>query len=241
MQSIVGVVDSEELARQVAGDVVRRVPQARIRILTPRESERAVAQMPTDDAEQPGMGSAIGAVAGGAAGAAVASLLVPPAGAIAILGLAAGALFGGLGGMATGQKMEEAGSYGLSRDELLVYADVLHSGRSVLIAWVESDDDVESVRTAMAEGGVDSIDAAREDWWVGIRDAEAIAYGEGFDSDEPTYRQGFEAACRGEDAAGERHRAFDAGYARGRAYVEDQMRQLALTRPAIVDEDRPPL
>jgi hypothetical protein len=242
MENVVGVVDSEERAREVGAAIVGQIPSARIRILTPRTKASEVAQVPTDDAEQPGMGSAIGAVAGGAAGAAVASMLVPPVGVVAVLGLAAGALLGGLGGMATGHKMEEEGSFGLSRDELLVYADVLRCGRSLVLAWVEDDDQAERVRETMAEAGVDGIDAARDQWWIGLRDRERAAYGEGFDHEEPLYRRGFEAGCRGQACAEpESGRAFEAGYARGRAYVEDQMRQLAVTRPSIVDEGRPPL
>jgi len=204
-----------------------------------------MAEVPTDDAEQSGMGSAIGAVAGGAAGAAAASMLVPPVGAIAVLGIAAAALVGGLGGAATGHKLEDSMSFGLSRDELLVYANVLESGQSVVIASVENDTDLESVRQIMKEAGVDSIDAARDAWWVGLRDAEAVEYGDGFEAAEAVYRQGFEAACRGDEPPPQREPAFDAGYARGRVYVENQMRQLAITRPAIVDEERarerPPL
>jgi hypothetical protein len=236
MQTVVGVVQNEERAREVANAIVRRAPQARIRILTPRESARDVAKMPADEAEQPGMGSAIGAVAGGAAGAAVASLLVPPAGAIAILGLAAGALLGGLGGMAAGDKIEDAGSYGLSRDELLVYADVLRRGNSIVVAWVEANDDVRHVREVMADAGVGSIDAARDAWWVGIRDAEAVAYGDEFDANETSYRQGFEAACRGDECRVGSQPPYAAGHARGRAYGEEQMRQLAVTRPSAVGE-----
>jgi hypothetical protein len=245
MESVVGVVDSEARARQVAGEIVRRFPRARIRILTPDVSAGELAQLPTDDAEQPGMGSAIGAVAGGAAGAAAATMLIPPAGAIAVLGIATGALLGGLGGMATGHKLEDSLSFGLPRDELLVYAHALDSGQSLVIGWVETDADARRVRELLRDAGVHSVDAARDAWWVGLRDAEGLAYGDGFEADEAAYRRGFEAACRGDVSPAERQRAFDAGYARGRVYVEDQMRQLAVTRPAVTNEersrDRPPL
>jgi hypothetical protein len=95
----------------------------------------------------------------------------------------------------------------------------------------------------MAAAGADSVDAARDAWWVGLRDTEAGAYDDTarFETDEPLYREGFEGACRGEDAssfAGDRSGdpAFQAGYARGRAYVEERTREIAVTRPAIVDE-----
>jgi hypothetical protein len=224
MESIVGIVDTEDAARRIAADVLRAEPRARIRILTPRDRPEELAEIPTDDAEQSGMGAAIGAVAGGATGAAVASLLVPPVGAIAIAGLAAGALLGGIGGAATGNALEEAGEFGLSRDELFVYANALRDGRSVVIAWVDDDAAAARVRRVLEAAGVDSIDAAREAWWIGLRDQEAAAYGDRFATDEAAYRRGFEAACRREDpaTAGEvaRHPAFRAGYARGRAYVD---------------------
>jgi hypothetical protein len=239
MESVVGVVESEAGARRVAGEIVRRIPTARARILTPDDSVRDLADVPADDAEQPGMGSAIGAVAGGAAGAAAASVLVPPVGVVAVLGLAAGALLGGVGGMVTGQKLEDSLSFGLSRDELFVYAHVLSSGQSVIFVWTESDADAERVRQVMADAGVESIDAARDAWWVGLRDAEALAYGDGFEADEESYRRGFEAACRGTGSPPDREPAFAAGYARGRAYVEDQMRQIAVTRPAAAEPERP--
>jgi hypothetical protein len=41
------------------------------------------------------------------------------------------------------------------------------------------------------------VDAARKQWWIGLREAEAVEYrGEGldFERDESTYREGFEAA-----------------------------------------------
>lgn len=50
--------------------------------------------------------------------------------------------------------------------------------------------------------GAESIDRAREDWWVGIRDAEKLEYPgpDGTEElgsrDEALFRQGFEAAAR---------------------------------------------
>jgi len=246
MQSIVGIVHDAAVARQIATDVHQSVPQARIRILTPDATACDLASVPTDDSEQPGMGSAVGAVAGGAAGAAAASMLVPPAGAVAVLGIAAGALLGGWGGKATGKAMEEAATFGLPRDELLVYGKALRDGRSIVIATVEDDDEVERTRGAMARDGVESIDAARDAWWIGLRDAEAADYGgERFARDEAPYRQGFEAACRGQDLGSvapslARQPAFQAGYTRGRAYAAAQVRGPDLLRPPTDEDDRSP-
>ena len=81
------------------------------------------------------------------------------------------------------------------------------------------------------------MDAAREAWWVGLRDAEEAEYtvdGGDFSVDEPVYRHGFEASlhprARGraydEDASRLREcygaecdeAAFRRGYERGRSY-----------------------
>jgi hypothetical protein len=92
---------------------------------------------------------------------------------------------------------------------------------------------------ALEAAGAESVDAARKQWWIGLRDAEAVQYrsaGLDFERDEATYREGFEAAqlvrARGE-AEGDaveflrerypsayRKTAFRRGYERGRAYHE---------------------
>jgi len=62
---------------------------------------------------------------------------------------------------------------------------------------------------AVLEGsGAESVDAARERWWIGLRESEAVDYrsgGRDFSSDEKVYREGFEAALslatRGRSAA----------------------------------------
>ena len=49
----------------------------------------------------------------------------------------------------------------------------------------------------LAQAGAESIDAAREEWWVGLRDAEEETYraqGRDFKADEAAYRRGFELA-----------------------------------------------
>jgi hypothetical protein len=245
MQSTVGVVHTVEDAQRVAREVVRAAPAARIRILTPDATAADLARVPTDESEQPGMGSAIGAMAGGAAGAGAASLLFPPAGAVALVAIAAGALIGAFGGGAAGSAMEGSAAFGLPKDELFLYGDALQHGRCVVVAYVETEPELDAARRSMEAAGADSVDAARDAWWVGLRDTEAGAYGDAarFATDESHYRQGFEAACRGEEAsslATDRpgHPAFQAGYTRGRAYVEQRTLQIAVMRPAIVDEGR---
>jgi hypothetical protein len=91
------------------------------------------------------------------------------------------------------------------------------------------------VREILAETGAESVDAAREAWWIGLRDAEAEDY-QNFDQEKDAYRHGFEAALR-RQTRGKTHaeaatylknefpdlweaEAFRAGYARGRQYYD---------------------
>ena len=74
----------------------------------------------------------------------------------------------------------------------------MRRGHSVVFALVD-EDQAERTRAALDAEGAESLDAARESWWVGIRDAERSDYerdGARFADAEPTYRRGFEAAMR---------------------------------------------
>jgi hypothetical protein len=176
-----------------------------INVLAPGMSDRQIAStVPTDEGEQPGMGTALGAVAGAATGAsiglpigaAIATSVIPGIGPIIAAGIL-GAAIVGAGGAALGNRMEENLSTGLPRDELFFYEDALRQGRLVLIVEVENEQDAEIIRAAFEATGADSVDAARDSWWVGVRDEEARAYAErggNFEADEPVYRHGFEAA-----------------------------------------------
>jgi hypothetical protein len=93
------------------------------------------------------------------------------------------------------------------------------------------------VRQALIDAGAETIDAAREQWWIGLRTAEQETYKDGnFAEDEPYYRKGFEAAqspmVRGksyeeaQDYFVRNHElassnpAFRRGYERGRQFYE---------------------
>ena len=246
MKTVAGIFASREAAaraiQHLRGVGVR---DNAINVLAPGMSEREiVASVPTDEGEQPGMGTAVGALAGAATGAsigmpigaAIATSVIPGVGPIIAAGLLGAALLGA-GGAAIGHTMEDKLSTGVPRDELFIYEDALRKGRIVLIVEVENDDAADMVRPALEAADAESIDAAREAWWVGLRDEEAAAYREtgfDFDEDEPVYRQGFEAAMmpfvrgRGYDLVlVELHRmhpdvcqadAFRCGFERGQAY-----------------------
>lgn len=220
-----------------------------VNLFVPGGSERELNALVTAEAEQPGIGKAFGGLLGGALGAAggmslgaaAASILVPGVGPVLAIGVAAAALIGtggALGGAALGDSLEESLTGGrLPTDELFVYEDALRKGRTVLILRVEDDLQEEKARQALLETGVESVDAAREQWWIGLRDAEEEQYttqGGDFRAEENLYRNGFEAAQhwhrRGRtyedalDSLGESYAtvcstpAFRAGYERGQKH-----------------------
>jgi hypothetical protein len=249
MKSIVGIFKSRADAER-AVELLRSMgfKDERISMLTPGDSKEKAEAVATTETEQPGMGKAIGGVVGGALGAAggihlgaaVASLLVPGVGPIFATGVIGAALLGAGGaaaGAAVGEELEEGMDSGLPRDELYLYEDALRRSRSVVIALADDDDQYGKARRVMDEAGAESLDAAREDWWVGLRDDEELSYtteGGDFKKDEAVYRLGFESAlhpkARGKsyDQATEfisscygdicNEPSFRRGYERGRHY-----------------------
>jgi hypothetical protein len=207
VESVVGIFTSAEPAQRAADALVRTgVSRDNVSVLTPGSSEAQIhSRVATSETEGSGMGKAVGGVVGGAAGmglgAAAASLLIPGVGPVVATGALALALFGAggaVGGAIAGGALEEKLSHGLPKDELYLYEDALRRGHSVVFALVD-EKQVDAARRAIAAEGAESLDAARESWWVGIRDAERADYerdGADFASAEPAYRQGFEAAMR---------------------------------------------
>jgi hypothetical protein len=206
MKTVAGIFASRDAAAR-AMQLLRGigVRDDAINVLAPGMSERQVAaSVPTDEGEQPGIGTALGAVTGGATGAslgvplgaAIATSVIPGIGPIIAAGVLGAALLG-VAGAALGHKLEDTLSTGVPRDELFFYEDALRRSRIVLIVEVENDHDAGNVRAALERAGAESVDAAREAWWIGLREEEARAYAErggNFERDEQTYRRGFEAA-----------------------------------------------
>jgi len=210
MISVAGIYNSYvDASRAVENLRSAGISEERINLLAPGtgidELEREV---PTTETEQPGMGTALGGAVGGALGvagglhmgAAAASLFVPGVGPILAAGIAAAALLG-IGGAATGayagDAIEDAMDEGMPQDELYVYEDALRRGHSVVIAFAEDDEQAEAARSVISQSGAESLDAARESWWIGMRDAEQEEYakqGGDFSADEAAFRKGFEAS-----------------------------------------------
>jgi hypothetical protein len=256
MLTVAGIFTSRAEA-ELAREQLRRAgfSEEHLILLAPGASQKEVEAVPTQDAEQPGMGKAIGSVVGGAvglgSGAAVSNLLLPGVGPVIAIGLGAGALGigGAVAGGATGGALERLLTRGLPKDEIFLYEDALRQGRTVLIAGVEDQQQREQARNIMEQSGAESLDAAREKWWIGLRDAGETQYEvprEGSDNDEQIYRCGFEAAlepglrgvsfAEAESSLRERYpnvykeQLFRRGYERGQSYFST-IRARAETRP----------
>src|SRR6185369_13831680 len=208
MKTTVGIFNSQSEAER-ALQRLRSIGIAdnHISFLTPGASEKKLEAVATSDTEQPGMGAALGGVVGGALGtasgmslgAAAASLFLPGVGPIIASGIIGAALLGAggaIGGARLGENLEEGMDDGLPKDELYVYEDALRKGRSVVIAFAKDDEQEAAAHSVMNQAGAESIDAASDDWWVGLRDAEEEDYskqGGDFKADEKLYRKGFES------------------------------------------------
>ena len=216
MKTIVGIFKTSHEAT-AAGNLLKAAgfEADKVIILTPDTPDPVVEKtVPTEDAEQPGMGKAIGSVVGGAvglgAGALIANLLLPGIGPVLAVtfGAAAGGLGGAAAGGAAGGALENVLSIGVPKDEVFFYEDALRQGRSVVVGLSESDDQIEAGRSALNKAGAETLDAAREKWWIGLRDAEAAVYSgsEDFAQEEDSFRSGFSAALEPRM----RGRSFDA-------------------------------
>jgi hypothetical protein len=243
MEAVAGIFSRRQQAeRALAALTAAGLPRDRISFLTPAGGDR-LSDVPTTEAEAPGVGTALGTVAGAAAGAAggiglgtLASVAVPGVGPVLAMGLLGAALLGA-GGAAVGAAWDESMQHGLPKDEVYLYEDALRHGRSVVIVLAEETAQAAQARAILDSAGAESLDAARERWWIGLREAEAAHYAPGGpESEEPHFRRGFEAALhpdrRGRpwervvadlrDRYGEAcdHEAFRRGYERGRAWAE---------------------
>jgi hypothetical protein len=247
MRAVAGVFHSRENAERGYTELRRAgFSPDDINFLTPGSTEEQVHSVPVSPTEQPGVGKAIGGVVGAALGMAGGfelgvgvTALVPGVGPVLAAGLAGMALLGAGGaltGAAMGSKADQDSTEGLPADEIFFYEDALRQGRSVVIVMGNGATEAERAREILATAGAESLDAARDAWWIGLRDAEAEHYqtlGYNFEKDQDDYRAGFEAAlCR--QARGKSHseaaaflkrafphwesEAFRAGFARGREY-----------------------
>ncbi len=233
MQAVAGVFfshsDAERAVRALRSS---GVPLDKITYLTPGTVQKGP---PVDTAEQPGMGKAIGAVVGAAGGLTGGALLMaavlPGVGLITVAGILGIAIAGAAGaevGAVAGGAMENESTEGLPEDELFVYEDALRKGRTVVVVLGDDAASAEPFRELLKAEGAESVDAARQQWWTGLRSAELEHYsaspgtsGGEFGDDEKFYRLGFEAALH----ARTRCMEFDQVSAEMESRLEDLQRQ----------------
>ncbi len=234
MEAISGVFKTREDAERAVKQVrTAGIAADQVTLLTPGTTDKMdkeLQSVPVDTTEQSGMGKTFGAVLGGAAGLTGGSLLialVPGVGPITALGLLGAGILGAAGasiGANAGGKLEGSMSRGLPEDEIFVYEDALRKGRSVVIAVSDNKDTTKLVRDLLHAEGAEAIDAARDQWWIGLRGAEESHYstsGRIFTEDEKFYRLGFEAALHAKN----RCKEFDQVSAEMTATLEDVQRQ----------------
>ena len=206
METISGVFKTRARAENAVKEALNAgISQDKITLLTPGSVDQVnkeIQSVPVDATEQPGMGKAIGALAGGGvglAGGALLMALVPGLGPITAIGLLGEAILGAAGatvGAAAGNELEKSTTDGLPEDEIFVYEDALRQGRSVVIVLAQ-EESASLIRQLLDVQGAESVDAAREQWWIGLRNAEESHYsksGRSFTEDEEYFRKGFEAA-----------------------------------------------
>jgi len=231
MQAVSAVFLSKTQAEQAVRKLQSSGLQAdRVSLLTSGgKGLKKLESVPVDTAEQPGMGTAIGAVVGGAAGLSggLIAAVVPGVGPVTAVGLLGAAILSAAGaslGAVAGGSLENFMTEGLPEDEIFVYEDALRKGRSVVIALAEDAAEAGSFRKLLKSEGAEAIDAAREQWWIGLRSAEQehyLTFGRDFRDDEKFYRLGFEAALH----ARSRCKEFDQVSAEMASDLEDLERQ----------------
>lgn len=255
MEAVSGVFQSRTDAENVINELRRAgLPDNRIGLVTPRTDGDALESgLTVTDTERPGMGRAMGAAVGGAMGAAggatlglaVATFAIPGVGPVIAFGMVGAALLGVAGataGAAVGDTIEEELGEGIPREDLFLYEDSLRHGRSIVIAYTETDDQSDRAEEIFNRSNALDLDELREEWWNELRDDELAHYhhdGRDFEHDEESYRRGFHAALhpqrRGrayadvEDelrtayAGIELDTAFRSGYERGQAHYQSRI------------------
>lgn len=210
MEAISGVFHSREDAAKTINELRKTgIPENRLGLVTPgSDGDQLEAGLPVTDTESPGMGKAMGAAVGGAMGAAggatlglaVATFVIPGIGPVIGIGMLGAALLGAAGataGAAVGDTIEEELGEGIPHEDIYLFEDSLRQGRSIVIAYAETEDQADKAEDIFGKSKAYDIDDLRERWWEELRDGERAYYhrdGRDFDNDEESYRRGFQAA-----------------------------------------------
>jgi hypothetical protein len=211
MQITVGIFQTRAAAEQAARQLRDAgITEDQLNILTPIEAGDQHESVPTTAAEPPGIGKALGGVVGGAVGAStglfgtvIVVSMIPGIGPVLAGGLGLAALLGGIGGAAAGAlaggALETRLADSLPIDELWVYDSALRQGRTVLIVMAEDSAQHDLAQRTFEDNGAESIDAARQQWDIGLADAEALQYhgAKGYAEERSeAYQKGFSAALQ---------------------------------------------
>lgn len=253
MKTVAGVFRQARAARDAAVALRRAAfSQNQVSLLYPDSPESAIHAIPTSQTEEPGVGGALGGMLGAAIGLSTGfelgvglTALIPGVGPIFMVGVAAAALFGAggaVGGAMLGEAADEKSTEGVPADEIFFYEDALRQGKSLVLVLAKDAAEEKRALNLMEEAGAQSIDAARKDWWLGLRDAQEEHYralGHNFELDQDVYRAGFESAlrreCRGKSPEEQSDclkwwypdvwntEGFRRGFERGREYSEAQV------------------
>jgi hypothetical protein len=232
VKTVTGIFSSQNDAERAMGLLrAAGAPTDKLILLTPGKIEKELERVPVDTGEQPGIGKAVGAVLGAAGGLSAGTLLtaalIPGVGPVTAIGLLGGAVLAAAGavvGGAAGGSIENSQTHGLPEDELFVYEDALRRGKSVVLALTEDADEAKRLHELLTTEGAEQVDAARHQWWIGLRSAEHEHYtasGRDFGADEKYYRLGFEDALH----ARTRCKEFDQVSAEMSSRVEDLERE----------------
>jgi hypothetical protein len=228
MHSVVGIFQTRGAA-QKAADILA-LPNDRISVVAPRPLE----------AEDAGIGQALGGALGGALGAgagsslgtAAASLLLPGVGPVVATGVVAALLLGAGGavaGAAVGDKLDRTWEVDPTHDprDVFFYHEALRRGRAIVLALAETTEEAEMIERILAGAGGQRLEAIRETWWLEIRENERAGYMGDFAADENEYRLGFEAALNPKsrdkrlDDSVDASIAYRKGYERGYEYLRN--------------------
>ena len=232
MKTVTGVFASQSDAQHAMAEArLAGAHENRITLLTPGSSQAELESVATVAAEQLGMGKAVGAVFGAAtglsAGPLILAAIIPGVGPVTAIGLLGGAILlaaGATVGSAAGGRLDSSMTEALPEDEIFVYEDALRKGRSVVIAQANGEAEASRLRELLQTEGAETVDAAREQWWIGLRSAEQehySAHGRKFGDDENFYRLGFEAALH----ARTRCKEYDQTLGEMDAKIEDLEKQ----------------
>lgn len=255
MEAVSGVFPTRRDAENAIHELRRAgLPDNRIGLVTPgTDGDALEAGLPVTDTERPGMGRAMGAAVGGAMGAAggatlglaVATFAIPGVGPVIAFGMVGAALLGVAGataGAAVGDTIEEELGEGIPHEDIFLYEDSLRHGRSIVIAYTETDEQSDRAEEIFNRSNALDLDELREEWWNELREGERAHYhhdGRDFNQDEANYRLGFQCALhprrrgraytdveeelRTSYAGTELDTGFRSGYERGQAHHQSRI------------------